>query len=61
MVGVAVAEHQAVQADLAGLQQGHQHAVARVALQAVARPGVVEQRVGGGAHQHRIALAHVGG
>ena len=61
MVGVAVAEHQAVQARDAGLQHRHQYTLAGVAVQAVARTGVIEQDMLMGAHQDGIALADVSG
>ena len=59
VVGIAMAEHDAVEVDLLRLQKRHQHAVPGIAVQAVARAGVVEQGVVAGSHQHRIALANV--
>ena len=60
VVGVAVAQHQRVHLLVERPQQRHQHAVAGVALGAVARPRVVHQGVAGRAHDHRVALADVG-
>ena len=61
MVDVAVAQHQQVDAGVtARAQQWQQHALRGVGLQRVARPAVVQQQVGAGAHQHRGTLADVG-
>ena len=60
VVGVTVAEHEAIPARHTSLQQGHEYALTRVAVQAVARPGVIEQDMLVGAHQDCIALADVG-
>ena len=59
VVAVAVAEHQPIQAHALGLQQRHQHPVARITVQTIARPAVVKQGVVRGLHQHRIALPDV--
>ena len=53
-------EHHRVEPHLQRLQQWRQHAVAGIALQAVAWAGVVQQGMVGGTHQHSIALADVG-
>ena len=61
VVAVAVAEHEHIQALAQRAQQRHQHALAGIAVEAVARASVVEQAVAGSAHQHGAALAHIGG
>ena len=60
VVGIAVAEHEDIHPFAQRPQQGHQHAVARIAFAAKARACVVQQGVRGRAHQHGIALANVG-
>ena len=60
VVAVAVAEHEHIQALAQRAQQRHQHALAGIAVEAVARASVVEQAVAGRAHQHGAALADVG-
>jgi hypothetical protein len=62
MGDVAVAEHQQVHAAFAArAQQRQQHALRGVRLGRITRPGVVQQQAVAGAHQHRRALADVGG
>ena len=62
VIAVAVAEHQQVDVRLAArAQQRHEHALAGVALARVLRARVEEQHVLARAHDHRRALADVGG
>ena len=62
VVDVAMAQHQQVDGVVAArAQQRHEHALAGVAVARILRPGIEEQHVAARAHQHRRALADVGG
>lgn len=59
MVAVFVADHHRIGPLAQRAQQRHHHALAGIAVHAVARTGVEQQAVAGGANQQRAALPDV--
>ena len=60
VIGITVTQQQRIKPFAQGAQQRHQHAMTGIAFAGIARAGVVQQSMAGGAYQHRVALPDVG-